>query len=84
MQIICSRFRSLDGESVCEVGFGVIVRGLQFVEAFGGFLPDGHNLKGNHIHLPDSRVQSNLTAQDDHHKAGAGMRSASIRLGRQS
>ena len=51
MQVIGSRFRGLDGEPVGEVSFGVIVRGLEFVEAFSSFLPNGDDLEGDHVHL---------------------------------
>lgn len=51
MQIFGGRFGSLHGEPMREIGFGVIALRLQRVEAPGGFLPDGHDLEGDHIHL---------------------------------
>jgi len=51
MQIVRCRFRRLDSKPVGEVGFCVIMRGLKFVKAFGGFLPNSDDLECNHIHL---------------------------------
>ena len=51
MQIIGGGFGSLDRQPMHEIAFGVIACRLEFIEALGGFLTDGHNLKSHHIHL---------------------------------
>ena len=51
VEIVRGRFSSLDGETVNEVGFGVVVGGLQLFKFLSGFLTDCNDLQSDHIHL---------------------------------